>query len=175
MKIKPGELTKSFLKLPLTKQEAILTAAVEYATLNEQEKLLKTRKDKVFRPIVEGAVMAYGTEDQNQNLHLVMEDTEVIRTRKVSRTLNSVAAEALLEEKGLTDSCMIQVVSWEIDEEKLVEAYHAGKITAEELDGIFSENISWATSVKTTNEEVVKIQSLRKEIEKGGELPEIEC
>ena len=170
------ERTKTFLKLPLTKQEMILTAAITYEIMNQQEKLLKAKRDKEVRPIVEGAADAYGVEDQNGHLHLVMDDTEIVRTKKISRTLNTIAAEQLLKEKGLYDSCIMQVVSWEIDEEKIIEAYNAGKITASELDDIFSENISWATKVNTSVEEVKTIEKLRKEIEKAkqGELPEVE-
>jgi len=169
------ERTKSFLKLPLTRQEMILTAAITYEIMNQQEKLLKAKRDKEVRPIVEGAADAYGVEDQNGHLHLVMDDTEIVRTKKISRTLNTVAAEELLKEKGLYDSCVMQVISWEIDEEKVIEAYTAGKITASELDDIFSENISWATKVNTSVDEVKTIEKLRKEIEKSkGELPEIE-
>ena len=174
------ELTKQFLKLPLTRQEAVLTAAVEYETMNQQEKLLAARRNKFLRPIIEGATHAYGVEDQDGHMHLVMEkddvSTEVIRTKKISRTLNTVAAESLLKEKGLYDSCVMQVISWELDEEKIIEAYQAGKISASELDNIFSEKISWATSVKTDVEEVKTIEKLRKEIEKSrqGELAEVE-
>ncbi len=170
------ERTKTFLKLPLTKQEMILTAAITYEIMNQQEKLLKAKRDKEVRPIVEGAADAYGVEDQNGHLHLVMDDAEIVRTKKISRTLNTIAAEQLLKEKGLYDSCIMQVISWEIDEEKIIEAYNAGKITASELDDIFSENISWATKVNTSVEEVKTIEKLRKEIEKAkqGELPEVE-
>jgi len=173
------ERTKEFLKLPLTRQEAVLTAAVEYETMNQQEKLLAARRNKILRPIIEGATHAYGVEDQDGHFHLLMEKdavpTEVIRTKKISRTLNSVAAETLLKEKGLYDSCVIQVISWEIDEEKVIEAYQAGKITAGELDNIFSERISWATSVKTNEPEVKEVEKIRKEIEKmeTKEMPEI--
>jgi hypothetical protein len=170
------ERTKTFLKLPLTRQEMILTAAITYEIMNQQEKLLKAKRDKEVRPIVEGAADAYGVEDQNGHLHLVMEGAEIVRTRKVSRTLNTVAAEQLLKEKNLYDSCVMQVISWEIDEEKVIEAYNAGKITASELDDIFSENISWATKVNTDAEEVKTVEKMRKEIEKSkqGELPEVE-
>jgi hypothetical protein len=174
------ERTKEFLKLPLTRQEAVLTAAVEYETMNQQEKLLAARRNKFLRPIIEGAAHAYGVEDQDGHMHLVMEkdavSTEVIRTKKISRTLNTVAAESLLKEKGLYESCVMQVISWEIDEEKIIEAYNAGKITAGELDDIFSEKISWATSVKTGDTQIKEIEKIRKEIEKMEvkEMTEIE-
>ena len=171
------ERTKTFLKLPQTKQEMILTAAITYEIMNQQEKLLKAKRDKEVRPIVEGAADAYGVEDQDGHLHLVMDDTEIVRIKKTSRTLNTVAAEQLLKEKGLYDSCVMQVISWELDEEKIIEAYNADKITAGELDSLFSENISWATKVNTDIEEVKSIKKLRKEIEKSkqGEMPEIEA
>ena len=169
-------LNKTFLKLPKTRQEMITSAAIAYEAINQQEKLLNARRTKEVRPIVEGAVEAYGIEDSEGHMHLVMDDVEVIHTKKVSRTLNSIAAEELLKEKGLYDSCVMQVISWEIDEEAVIEAYNAGKISAAELDDIFNEKISWALSVKTDVEEVAEIRKLRKEIEKSKpkELPEIE-
>jgi hypothetical protein len=170
------ELTKEFQKLPKTKRDVIEQAAIEYEMLNQQEKLLGVRRNKVFRPIIESACDLYGIEDANEHLHLVMDEAEVIRTKKVSRTLNSVAAEELLKEKGLYDSCVMQVISWEIDEEKIIEAYQAGMITAGELDDIFSEKVTWATSVKSNIESIQQLVDLRKEIEKTekGELPTIE-
>ena len=176
------EVTISFLKLPTTKQEMVLTAALEYEMLNQQEKLFKARKDKMFRPIVEGAADAYGVEDPDGHVHLVMEsdgnEVEVVRTRRVARTMNEVSAERILKNAGLYDSCIQQVISWEIDEEKIIEAYNAGLLSADDLDKMFSEKITWATSVKTDVPQVKEVEKLRKDIEKQKEvkeLPEVTC
>jgi hypothetical protein len=172
------EITKHFLKLPKTQQEAILTAAVEYERMNQQEKLVAAHRNKMLRPIVEGAANAHGIEDQNGSLHLVMKDsdgntTEIIRQKKVKRELNNFAAERLLKKKKLYDACMMQVVTWELDEEKIIEAYESGKISAMELDSIMNEKITWATKVETDVPDVQKLAKERKEIEKM-EIPEIE-
>ena len=176
------EVTISFLKLPTTKQEMVLTAALEYEMLNQQEKLFKARKDKMFRPIVEGAADAYGVEDPDGHVHLVMEsdgnEVEIVRTRRVARTMNEVSAERILKNAGLYDSCIQQVISWEIDEEKIIEAYNAGLLSADDLDKMFSEKITWATSVKTDVPKIKEVEKLRKEIEKQKEvkeLLEVEC
>jgi hypothetical protein len=170
-KMRPQEEELSETRLDLT-----LTAALGYAILNEQEKLLKARRDKVFRPIIESATDLYGIEDTNGHRHLVMDGAEVVRTKKVTATLNSAAAEVLLKELGIYDTCVQVVMSYEIDEEKLVEAYEAGLISAVEFDGLFTEKVSWATSVNSDNEEIQEIKRVRKEIEKGtseGEMIEI--
>ena len=176
------EVTISFLKLPTTKQEMVLTAALEYEMLNQQEKLFKARKDKMFRPIVECAADAYGVEDPDGHVHLVMEsdgnEVEIVRTRRVARTMNEVSAERILKNAGLYDSCIQQVISWEIDEEKIIEAYNAGLLSADDLDKMFSEKITWATSVKTDVPQIKEVEKLRKEIEKQKEvkeLLEVEC
>lgn len=176
------EVTKEFLKLPQTKQAMVLTAAIEYERMNQQEKLIKARRDKQLRPIVEGAADAYGTEDANGHVHLVMEsdgvEAEVIRTKKVTRTMNELAAERILKNAGLYESCIQQVISWEIDEDKIIEAYNAGLLSAEDLDNMFSEKISWATNIKTDEPQVKEVEKLRKEIEKQKEvkeLPEVQC
>lgn len=175
------EENKSFIKLPRTRQELILTTALEYERMNQQEKLLKARRDSQLRPIIESAADTFGIPDANENLHLVAPkydgiDIEIVRTKKTSRTMNTVAAEELLKEKGLYDSCVQMVVTYEIDEEKIIEAYQAGKISAGELNSLFSENITWATSVKTDDVNIKQISNLRKEIENTpkGELKEIE-
>jgi hypothetical protein len=171
------DINKTYLKLPKTHQELILTAAKDYEIMNQQEKLICSRRNKWVRPIVEGAANAYGIEDEEGHIHLVMEDVEVVRTRRVSRTLNSVAAEELLKEKGIYDTCVQMVVTYEVDEDKIIEAYNAGKITAGELDSIFSEKISWATNINTDIEEVAELKRIRKEVDKSEmkELPTIEC
>jgi hypothetical protein len=168
------ELTKVSKKLVPKYLETVVAAAIEYELLNQQEKLLKTRRDKVFRPIIEPATDAYGTEDANGHLHFIPEKgTEIVRTKKVSRVLNTVAAEKLIEEKGI-QGAMVEVVSYEVDEEKLIDAYNCGIISAAELDSIFDERISYATSVKTDDPQVKEIESARKSLEKAETIPEIE-
>ena len=171
------EVTKAFLKLPKTRQEAILMAAKEYEIMNQQAKIIDARRKHFLKPLIDGATDAYGIEDSSGHLHLVVDgETEIIRTKRVSRTLNEMAAEDVLKKKGLYDSCVQQVISWEIDEEKVIEAYNAGLLDAEDLDSMFRESISWATSVSSKAEEVEKLRELRKRIEKGekGEMPELE-
>lgn len=173
------ERTKSFLMLPQVRQEIILAAAIEYEMLNRQGKILEARKDRHYRPIVEGAADAYGIEDQNEHVHLIMEkegvSVEVIRTKKTSCTINSVAAEEILKDAGLYDSCVTQVISWEIDEEKVIDAYNAGLLSASDVDKMFNKKISWATSVKSNLPELESLNKIRKEIEKSNKagLPEI--
>lgn len=171
------EITKSFIKLPETQQQMVLAAAVEYDKLNQQEKFLKARRDNVFRPIVESIAESCGIADEQGSLHLVIKDeledeevtAEVVRQRKVSLSFNPAAAEKLIEEKGLHD-CMVEVVSYEFDEDKIIEAYNCGIISAAELDEIFPEKISWATVVRTTAVEVKEIETARKQLEANAKL-----
>jgi hypothetical protein len=168
------ELTKIFSKLSAVQQDAITIAALQYELLNQQEKLLKTRRDKVFRPVIESAADSYGVEDASGHRHLnTTEGVEIIRTKKVSRILNTVAAEKLIEKKGIPGA-IVEVVSYEIDEEALINAYNCGIISAAELDSIFDERISWATSVNTDDEQIQEVTNARKSLEKAKSLPEIE-
>lgn len=173
--IEGKEISVEFSKLPIELQRRISQAAVEYERLNQQSKLLSVRKDKIFRPVVEAAVDSWGGEDEEGHLHLVTGDAEVIRQKKVSRSMNTVACEELLKEKGIYDSCVQVVMTYEIDEDKVIQAYEAGKITAGELDSLFTERIIYATIVKTDDKITQETIFLRKEIEKGkGEMIEIE-
>lgn len=159
--------TKAFLALPKTKQEMVLFAATEYAKLNEQEKLLEARRKKEFKPIVDKAAETWGIEDENGSLHLVVDGAELVKQRKVSISLNPIAAEELLRKKKLYDACVVETVTYELDEGKIMDAYQAGKISAKELDDIFSEKVTWATIVTVDSEEIDNIKKLRKKIEKG--------
>lgn len=177
------DLTKEFAKQPYEKIDLIFRAAYEYDLLNQQEKLLKERREKQCRPVVETAADVWGIEDSDGHKHLnffggeAETNVEIVRQKKVSRVLNSVAAEELLKDKELYDTCVKPVVTYEIDEEKLIEAYEAGKISARELDAIFTEKVSYATIVTTDAPEIREIEAARKAIAKQlpkGELPEIE-
>lgn len=180
-KVLVKERTKTFLKLPQTTQEMVLATAIDYEALNQQEKLLKARRDKVLRPVIESAADDYGIEDQNGHIHLVMDindrEAEVVRTKKISRILNSVAAEDILKKANLYETCITQVVSWEIDEEKVIEAYNAGLLSAADLDDMFTEKVTWATKVITSEPQVADMVRMRKELESqvkaGTQLPEI--
>jgi hypothetical protein len=164
-----------FSQLPKELQKRIMEAAVEYEKCNQESKLFAARRDKVLRPIVENAVDNWGAEDNEGHLHLITEEAEIIRQKKVSRSMNTVLAEQLLREKGLYESCVQVVMSYEIDEEKIIHAYEAGKISASELDTLFTERINYATIVKTDDKLVQEIVFLRKEIEREkGEMIEIE-
>jgi hypothetical protein len=179
------DLTKEFAKLPIEKKDIIFGAAYDYDLLNQQEKLLKERREKQCRPVVETAADTWGIPDAEGHLHLNFTgklddedvDVEIVRQKKVSRILNSVAAEQMLKDKGLYEACVTPIVSYEIDEEKIIEAYEAGKISARELDSIFTEKVNYATIVHVDAEEIKNIEQARKALAKGltkGEMPEIE-
>jgi hypothetical protein len=172
------EHTQEFMKLPEADQALVLTAAIEYETMNQQEKLIEERRNKIFRPIVESAADLYGSPDENEHLHLVAAidnvDVEIIRTKKTSRTLNELATEELLKSKGLYESCVMQVITYEIDEEKIIEAYDAGLISANELDSLFYSKVSWATSVKVDTDNIKLMKKLRKRLKDGEDIPQKE-
>jgi len=170
-KVAVKERTKTFLKLPKTKQEVITDSALKYEVINQQEKLLESQR-KTLRPILEDAVKSFGIEDQNGSFKLILEkdghQIEVCNIKRVYRSLNNFAAESLLKRKGLYDSCVVQVISEEIDEERLIEAYEAGQLTAEDLDEIFTEKESWALQVKTDHPDVESIRKIRKNVEQSA-------
>ena len=186
------KVTQTLLQLPLTRQEVILTAAIIYERLNQLEKLFAVRRNKQQRPIIEEACDSYGVEDINEHKHLIgvlkreapnggEEEVlvEIIRERKSSRGLNTVAAEQLLRDKGLLESCTSVTTTYVFDEEKIIEAYEANKISASELDSIFSDKVYYATKVKTDDDQVERLAKLREAIEKGktvseSEMPTIE-
>ena len=187
MKFDEEECTELTKRVPEQEAHTDFQVAIEYDRLNQIEKLMGARK-KLLKRIVDSAAELYGEIDDNGSFILTLEEeveigipvrAEIKRLKKTTRTLNEVAAEELLKEKGLWESCIQVVTTYEIDEDKVIQAYNAGKITAGELENLFYEKVTYATTVETNDPSILEIKQLRKKTEKGEllgreELPEIE-
>lgn len=68
--------------------------------------------------------------------------TGIERKRRVSQPLNEDRAMALVKEKGLLDECTEVVVV--LNEDAILAANYGGKITDEELEGLYDESESFA-------------------------------
>lgn len=123
--------------------------AKEYAFLKKQadffDKQMKALREKLFEHLdAAGEVDSKG--------HIFAEFSSPIegyvsiqKTRRVKRVVNEEAAHEIIEAKGLQDELFktIQV----IDEDALMAALFSDKITEEELDEIYPEQVSWALNL----------------------------
>lgn len=168
---KTQTLTSTKTKLTLkTKQELAMDIALAYDRLNQQEKLLKARREKILRPKLEDALELYGTTDQQGHRHLDNDEVAITLQRRATPVFNTVVAEKILGKKKLLESCQRTRTVVEIDEGKVYEAYEAGLLTAKDIDQMFSEKESFAMVVSTnmdTHPELAAIVDLRERIEQG--------
>lgn len=65
--------------------------------------------------------------------------------RRVAQSLDEDAAEELLKEKGILKKCQTKIVV--LDEEKILNAYHDGELTEDELDAIYKVRETFAFKV----------------------------
>lgn len=151
-----------------TKEELALAAALKYEMLNQQEKLLKARRDKEYRPIIEDIVKKKGIVDPKGNREFGDEFVTIHYNRRASVSFNSVAAEQILRKKKLYDACVHEVVTVEIDESKIMEAYQAGLISPKEFAQMFVESESFALKIDVSPDTIPEYDTLvklRKEAE----------
>lgn len=114
-------------------------------TIREMQEREKTVKARLVDTITEE-----GEADDGGSLWLDLPEpvdgkSSVKYERRVSRGLNVDKAEAWLDGKGMLEECQTTITV--LDEEKLLAAHYAGKISEKELDKLYNENESWALKV----------------------------
>lgn len=115
-------------------------------TLEQMEAKQKELRDELF-----ASIDADGFEDEKGNLQLEL-DSEILgvvrleKQRRVSRKLDELKAEEIIETNGLGEDLykMVRV----IDEDALMAAHYEGKISEYELDEMFPAKITWALMTK---------------------------
>ena len=68
--------------------------------------------------------------------------------RKVSKPLNEEKAESILNAAGIYDECTTTVTV--IDQDAIMAAHYAGKLTEDEVDAMFPPSISFALRTPTS-------------------------
>lgn len=153
-------------ELTIDVRTTVESHALDYEMTNERIKILEDRK-KFLRKDVEETVANFGIEDASGHKHLNLTGIEIVYEKRVSPGFNSVAAEEILKKRNLLDSVGQKVITerWEIDEEKIYQAYEAGLLTPKDVDQMFDVKVSWALKVKVDkdkNPEYKLLKELRK-------------
>lgn len=124
--------------------------AKEYAFLKKQteylEKQIKEIREKLFEHLEEN-----GELDSSGNIFVELSKeiegfNTVIKQRRVSRKVNELRAEEIIEAKGLGDKLYKTVRV--IDEDALMAALYSDELTEEEVDEMYPQNIVWALVMK---------------------------
>lgn len=133
--------------------DRVLTEAVNGFLFNraEQERTGKQR-DK-YRDVVRQEVLTWGREDEGGHRWIDFDSDLTIEgktykaicaQRRVSSSIDLDATEALAKELGLLDEVFPVTPVRQFDEDKLYALNQQGKITDKQLDGLITENVTFA-------------------------------
>ena len=124
--------------------------AKEYAFLKKQtdylEKQIKELREKLFEQLEEK-----GEVDSSGNIFVELSKeiegfSTVIKQRRVSRKIDEMKAEEIIEAKGLGDKLYKTIRV--IDEDALMAALYSDELTEEEVDEMYPQNVVWALVMK---------------------------
>lgn len=118
----------------------------EYALLKKQLEQLE-KQQKELRTILLERLDEEGEFDGNGNYIIELpQDVDGVRTivkqQRVSRKVNEVVAEKIIEEKGLQDKLYKTIRV--IDEDALMAALYSDDLTEEEIDEMYPKHVIWA-------------------------------
>jgi len=115
--------------------------------LKEKIESLTEIQSEVKKSLKEG-IEALGETDDRGHIVVQIDDEDssgikrVLQQRRVSKSLDFEAAELILKERELYESCVTMVPV--LDEDAIMAAYYEGRITEEDIDKMFPSKITWA-------------------------------
>lgn len=127
-------------------EDDLVARAKKYSFLKSQLDYLE-KEQKALRSDLFGTIDEQGEEDSKGNLVLEL-PTEVdgyvsiMKQRRVSRKVNELKAEEIIEAKGLTDKLYKTIRV--IDEDALMAALYSDELTEAEIEEIYPQSIVWA-------------------------------
>jgi hypothetical protein len=119
------------------KQYAFLKGQLDY--LEKQQKELKAKLFEV--------IDTNGEVDSKGNIILELPEEvdgffSVMKQRRVTRKINELRAEEIIEEKGLEETLYKTIRV--IDEDALMAALYSDELTEEEIEEMYPQNVVWA-------------------------------
>ena len=126
--------------------EPIKREIQQYVSLKDEVTSLESRVT-VLKKRITGYVEDLGSANEKGSLVLPITDdvtgtTAVVKQRRVSKMFDESAAEALLNSKGLFETCTKTVVT--LDQDAVMAAYYDGKLTDADIETMFPEKVTWA-------------------------------
>jgi hypothetical protein len=130
--------------------EDLRTNLRQYLSLKGEVELLTNRIQTIKTRLTEH-VEQTGETTEKGHLTLTVDDPikgkiTLTKQRKVSNPLDITAAEILLEERGIKESCIKMVPT--LDDAAIMAAYYKGQISEEDIDKMFPEKVTYAFIVK---------------------------
>lgn len=122
----------------------------QWAQLRAQTDLISSRMNRLRDDLMEAA-LAGGDQDERGNIHLPLPApitvgdktySAIKREARKSTTLNEERALALAHELGLQNELITHEPR--IDVDKLYAAWQRGRITEEQIDGLYDDKVTYA-------------------------------
>jgi hypothetical protein len=126
--------------------EEITDYVRQNAVLKDRMEELTSLQSEVKKVLKQGIEELGEADDRG---HIVVEVNDevsgikrVMQQRRVTKALDIDAAEDILKERGIHETCVTMVPV--LDEDAIMAAYYDGKITEEDIDKMFPSKITWA-------------------------------
>lgn len=118
----------------------------QYVVIKDEITNLTNRQNSLKKQL-QDLIKEHGEVDSRGHIVLEVNDevsgiTSIKQQRRVSKSLDMDVAENIIEDKNLEDSCIVMVPT--IDEEAIMAAFYAGKLTEADIDAMFPEKVTYA-------------------------------
>jgi len=122
----------------------------EYIKVKQTLDLMEARQKELREKLFE-ALDLEGFEDDKGNIQLELDEdvsgiVRIEKQRRVTRKIDEIKAEEILESLGIKDEIYIPVPT--LQEDLLMAAHYEGKISESELDEMFPAKVTWALMTK---------------------------
>lgn len=118
----------------------------QYVALKDQSDLLSNRMSEIKKRLTT-AIDEGGTTDERGHVILSIDDDvsgikNIMKQRRVSKSLDMDVAEKILAERGIKDTCIKMVPM--LDESAIMAAFYEGYLTEQDIDTMFPAKVSYA-------------------------------
>lgn len=145
-----GTRTVSRPSKPKPSPHSIADRLLQWVKIRDEMKFMKNRQDQL-RDQLMSVVEVEGEPDEKGSLWLDLPEpvehdgktySQLKRERRVGTVFLEDEAEKLLEEKGLLAEAQKTIVV--LDHDEVYRLHQEGKISDEEIDAMFKENVTYA-------------------------------
>lgn len=118
----------------------------QYVALKDQSDLLSNRMSEIKKRLT-SAIDESGTTDERGHIILSIDDEvsgikNIMKQRRVSKSLDMDVAEKILTERGIKDTCIKMVPM--LDESAIMAAFYEGYLSEQDIDTMFPAKVSYA-------------------------------
>jgi hypothetical protein len=122
--------------------EAIKEDIRQFKALKDNVDLLTKRQSDIKKRLTSN-IDEFGTEDEKGHIVLAVDGEEqIMKQKRVSKSLDIAAAEIILTKKGIKDTCIKMIPT--LDESAIMAAFYNGHLSEEDIDTMFPAKVSYA-------------------------------